>query len=150
WQLRTDRLRLEVFDRSILENNTWGHVFDAWGQSFLASAWPDGINLLLPDSPLHRGEDPALATPLKLTRLAGGPPRGLEMVRGRPFPDGWQGDLLTGDFLTYRVQRYRLADDGRRFSVTPLPPLVVSRHRKFRPVDVKMGPDGALYVADLY
>jgi putative heme-binding domain-containing protein len=150
WQLRTDRLRLEVFDRSILDNNTWGHATGAWGQSFLSSAWPADLNVVLPDSPLNHTEDRDLIPPLKLTRIGGGRHCGLEVVSGRHFPDDWQGNLLTGDFLTYRVQRYRLSDDGRRYAATPLPPLVVSRHRKFRPVDVKMGPDGAVYVADLY
>ena len=42
------------------------------------------------------------------------------------------------------------ADDGQRFLAKPLPPLAVSKHRKFRPIDIKMGPDGAIYVADLY
>jgi putative heme-binding domain-containing protein len=150
WQLRTDRLRLEVWDRSILDNNTWGHVFDPWGQSFLCSAWPDGINLVLPDSPLQKSQDRALVPPLTLTRIGGGRHCGMEIVSGRHFPPDWQGDLLTGDFLTHRVQRYRLVDDGKRFATAPQPPLAVSRHRKFRPVDIKMGPDGAVYIADLY
>jgi putative heme-binding domain-containing protein len=150
WQLRTDRLRLEVFDRSILDNNTWGHAFDAWGRDFLASAWPDGINLVLPDSPQPAGDDRGRAPPLALTRVGGGRHCSLEIVGGRHFPDDWQGDLLTGDFLTNRVQRYRLHEETGGFSTTPLPPLVVSRSRTFRPVDVKMGPDGAVYVADLH
>jgi putative heme-binding domain-containing protein len=150
WHLRTDRLRLEVFDRSILDNNTWGHAFDEWGQSILSSAWPADLNLSLPDSPLYPTDDRSLITPLKLTKIGGGRHCGLEIVSGRHFPDDWQGNLLTGDFLTHRIQRYRLSDDGQRFTTMELPPLVVSKHRKFRPVDVKMGPDGAVYVADLY
>ncbi len=150
WRLRTDGLRLNVFDRSILDNNTWGHVFDAWGRSIVASAWPDGINWVLPDSPLHPDTDRALVTPLPLTRAGAGRHCGAELVSGRHFPDDWQGDLLTGDFLTHRVQRFHLREDGDRFQAIPAAPLVVCRHPKFRPVDVKMGPDGALYVADLY
>ena len=150
WQLRTDRLRLEVFDRSILDNNTWGHVFDPWGQSFLSSAWPDGINRVLPEPTLPGGDDRDLIPPLPITRVGGGRHCGLEIVSGRHFPDDFQGDLLTGDFLTHRVQRYRLRNEGGQFAATPLPPLAASRHTKFRPVDVKMGPDGAVYVADLF
>jgi putative heme-binding domain-containing protein len=116
----------------------------------VASAWPADINWVLPDSPLHQGADRALIPPLKLTKIGGGRHCGLEIISGRHFPDDWQGDLLTGDFLTHRVQRYRLKDDGKSFSATPLAPLVISRHRKFRPVDIKMGPDGAVYIADLY
>jgi putative heme-binding domain-containing protein len=150
WQCRTDSLRLEVYDRSILPNNTWGHAFDMWGQSFLASAWPGAINLCLPDSPLHRNTQPELVPDLKLTQIGGERHCGLEIATGRHLPDDWQGNLLTGDFLAHRVYRYALADDGQRFVARLMPPLVVSKHRKFRPIDIKMGPDGAIYIADLY
>ncbi|MSQ94268.1 MAG: c-type cytochrome [Gemmataceae bacterium] len=150
WQLRTDRLKLEVFDRSILPNNTWGHAFDAWGQSFIASAWPGALNVVLPDSPLHKNTQQELVPPLKMTQIGAERHCGLEIVSGRHLPDDWQGNLLTGDFLSHRVYRYAMTDDGQRFHAKPLPPLVVSKHRKFRPIDIKMGPDGAIYIADLY
>jgi len=150
WQLRTDRLRLEVFDRSILPNNTWGHAFEPWGQSLIASAWPGALNLVLPDSPLQRATKPELVPNLKMTQIGGERHCGLEIVTGRHFPDDWQGNLLTGDFLSHRIYRYALTDDGQRMLTKPLPPLAISKHRKFRPIDIKMGPDGAVYIADLY
>jgi len=150
WQLRTDRLKLEVYDRSILPNNTWGHAFDAWGQSFIASAWPGALNVVLPDSPLQKTTQQELVPPLKMTQVGGDRHCGLEIVSGRHLPDDWQGNLLTGDFLSHRVYRYALNDDGQRYHAKPLPPLIVSKHRKFRPIDIKMGPDGAIYIADLY
>ncbi len=150
WQLRPDRLKLEVYDRSILPNNTWGHAFDAWGQSFVASAWPGGLNVILPDSPLQHATQPELVPDLRMTQIGGDRHCGLEIVSGRHFPDDWQGNLLTGDFLSHRIHRYALTDDGRRYYAKALPPLVVSKHQKFRPVDIKMGPDGAIYIADLY
>ncbi len=43
--------------------------------------------------------------------------------------------------------------DGSGFKISDdpkLPPLVQSSHGSFRPVDVKLGPDGALYICDWY
>ena len=39
---------------------------------------------------------------------------------------------------------------GAGFKAKVLEPLLTSKHPNFRPVDVKMGPDGAVYVADWY
>ena len=46
------------------------------------------------------------------------------------------------------VWALRVAEDGAGFRLTDLPPLVKSSHPSFRPVDVKIGPDGALYIAE--
>jgi hypothetical protein len=150
WQLRPDRLRLEVHDRSILGTNTWGHIFDAWGQSFCTTAWPDGIHLVLPDSPLTTSNDKGVVPPLPLTRVADGRHCGATFISGRHFPDDWQGNLVSGSFAQQLIYRYQINDTGAKFVGKQLPPLLVSKHRKFRPVDVQMGPDGALYVADWY
>jgi putative heme-binding domain-containing protein len=150
WQLRPDSLALEIYDRSIAVNNTWGRIFDSFGQPIIASAWPADINLVLPDTPLNRTDDPALVPSLKMTKLAGERHSGLEIVTGRHFPAEWQNNLVTGAFNSRRVQRFKVQYDADRIAVKEVDPLIVSRHNKFRPIDVKMGPDGALYVLDWY
>ncbi len=150
WKLRTDRLRLDVYDRSVLPNNTWGHAFDAWGQPLIASAWPGALNQILPDSPLQTSTQNDAVPDLKMTQIGGERHCGLEVVGGRHLPDDWQGNLLTGDFLAHRIYRYALKEEDGRFTTKQLPPLAVSKHRKFRPIDIRMGPDGAIYIADLY
>lgn len=150
WQLRTDRLKLELFDRSILPNNTWGHDFDAWGRSFIASAWPGRLNQVLSDSPLQRTSDPATVPPLAITQIGGERHCGLEIVGGRHLPDDMQGNFVTGDFMSHHIYRYDVQDLDHRFVATRLPSLAQSKHPRFRPVDIRMGPDGAIYVGDLF
>ncbi len=75
---------------------------------------------------------------------------GLEIVGGRHLPDDWQGNLLTNDFRANRVCRFVVSDNGAGFSSREMPELIKTSHRAFRPIDVKMGPDGAIYIADWY
>ena len=148
WQLRPDRLRLEVYDRSIAGTNTWGHTFEPWGRSFCTTAWPDGVHIILPDTPLNKGGD--VNPPFALTRVADGRHCGTTFISGRHFPDDWQGNLVSGSFASQLVYRYDMKEVGSKFVGKQMAPVVTSKHRKFRPVDVQMGPDGALYIADWY
>src|SRR5439155_16129473 len=42
------------------------------------------------------------------------------------------------------------SDDGAGFSSKPMPDLIKTRDNAYRPIDVKMGPDGAIYIADWF
>ncbi|HZZ44156.1 MAG TPA: PVC-type heme-binding CxxCH protein [Tepidisphaeraceae bacterium] len=150
WQFSPKTLDLEFSDRSVINNNTWGHVFDAYGRPLLSSGWISDINLVLPDTPLNTSNDAPFVPPVKMTRLAGERNCGLEFVSGRHLPDDWQNNLLTGGFQSQQVYRYVEEEGPDHVTVRELSPLIISHHNKFRPVDVKMGPDGAIYVSDWY
>jgi len=147
WQYRPETMRLEVFARGWV--NTWGHAFDRWGQSFATDgAGGEGINYVVPGASY-----PAVfGVPRILHGLNPGSPKycGLEMVDGRHLPDDWQGNLITHDFRGHRVCRFVLSEDGAGFAARQQPDLISSNHVAFRPIDVKMGPDGAIYIADWY
>ena len=66
------------------------------------------------------------------------------------MPDAWQGNLITDDFRGHRVCRYIVTPEGSGFTSKEMPELIKTNHPAFRPIDVKMGPDGALYIADWY
>jgi putative heme-binding domain-containing protein len=147
WQLRPETLELEVFARGLV--NAWGHAFDRWGQSFATDgAGGQGINYVFPGATLitAQGADRILAG------LNPGSPKdcGLEIVDGRHLPDDWQGSLITNDFRAHRVCRYALTDDGSGYASRQQPDLIKTKHVAFRPIDVKQGPDGAIYIADWY
>jgi putative heme-binding domain-containing protein len=147
WQFRPETLRLEVFLRGFC--NPWGHAFDRWGQSFVTDgAYGEGINYGLPGAYYVFAQP----SPRLLAGLNPGSPKhcGAEIVSGRHLPPEWQGNIITNDFRGHRVCRFVLSEDGAGYASREKPELIKTSHAAFRPVDVKMGPDGAIYIADWY
>jgi putative heme-binding domain-containing protein len=147
WQFRPETMRLEVFIRGLI--NPWGHHFDSWGQSFATDgAGGEGINYLVPGASYAW-------TPGAARILAGlnpGSPKycGAEVLSGRHLPDEWRGNILTNDFRGHRVCRFVLREDGSGYAAQEKAELIKTNHPAFRPVDIKLGPDGAIYIADWY
>lgn len=147
WQFRPETMELEVFARGLC--NPWGHVFNRSGQSFETDgAGGEGINYVFPGATMF-----TYAGARKILRgLNPGSPKhcGLEVISGRHFPDDWQGSLITNDFRAHRVCRFVVTENGAGYSSRQQPEIIKTSHAAFRPIDVKMGPDGALYIADWY
>jgi putative heme-binding domain-containing protein len=147
WQFRPESVWLDVYARGWW--NSWGHHFDRWGQSFATDgAGGQGINYVLPGASYD-------ATPGAKRTLPGlnpGSPKycGAEILSGRHLPEDWRGNILTNDFRANNVRRFVLSDDGAGYSARNLPNLITTRYPAFRPIDIKMGPDGAIYIADWY
>jgi hypothetical protein len=57
---------------------------------------------------------------------------------------------VLNDFRGNRVNRFKLTPSGSSYIAKQMPDVLASTHRAFRPIDVKTGPDGALYIADWY
>jgi putative heme-binding domain-containing protein len=147
WQFRPSTLELEVLAHGFC--NPWGHHFDRWGQSFATDgAYGEGINYVVPGASY-------VFTPGVSRILAGlnpGSPKhcGLEILSGRHLPESWRGNMLTNDFRGHRVCRFVVSEDGSGYASQEKPELIKTNHAAFRPVDIKMGPDGAIYIADWY
>ena len=147
WQFRPDTQRLEVYVRGFW--NSWGHHFDRFGQSFITDgAGFQGVAYGFPGA----AYEPSPGVTRFLKGMNFGSPKycGLEIVSGRHLPDDWQGNLITCDFRAHRVCRFVLAPSGSGYTARLMPDVIRATHPAFRPVDVKMGPDGAIYVADWY
>jgi len=65
------------------------------------------------------------------------------------FPDRFQGNLLVANVIGVRgILQYEILPDGSSYGARNLDPILSSADPNFRPVDMAIGPDGALYFCD--
>ncbi len=128
--------------------NPHGHVFSRWGQDIVI----DGTGANPYDAALFSGH---LAFPAKHRtppQVWGKHPRpcpGMETLSSRHFPAEMQGDVLVPNVIGFQgIGRYRLSDKGGSFVGEVQEPILSSSDPNFRPTDVKIGPDGAIWFID--
>ena len=66
------------------------------------------------------------------------------------FPKAYHDRIFIGNPVTSRINQDTIAWTGSTPKAIEQPDFLVSDDPWFRPVDLKLGPDGALYVADFY
>jgi putative heme-binding domain-containing protein len=144
FRLRPRTLQLDgLLDGFMGPGNPWGIAFDDWGQVIIIDG-AGGISFLSPAM---------LPTShfLRLPRI--GKPGGycgVEVIGGEHLPEEYQGHFLLGDYHKNMVSRFALRPAGSGYAVDFKEPIIRSKHRSFRPVDVRTGPDGGIYIADWY
>ncbi len=66
------------------------------------------------------------------------------------FPEAYRGTLFNGNPVTNRINHDRITWHGSTPQAVEQPDFLSSDDPWFRPVDIVVGPDGAMYVADFY
>jgi hypothetical protein len=66
------------------------------------------------------------------------------------FPAQYQHSFYSGDVVTCRISRNVMTFNGSTPKASRKEDFLVSKDPWFRPVDIKIGPDGAMYIADFY
>lgn len=75
---------------------------------------------------------------------------GITQYADKQFPEEFQGNFFIGDVVNSRVHRYSYVWKGSSPVGKSEDDFIKSEDPWFRPVNIKLGPDGALYVADFY
>lgn len=146
WRLWPRQLRLDAFwDGAMGAHNPFGNVFDRWGQPFVFAGNGHGIYHLTQAMVRtdHFLEQKSL---WNQGRKFGG----ADFVENSLWPAANQGEVVSGGYLHNTVERFRVTEDGASFKVERLPALIESTDTAFRIVDLRFGPDGALYLCDWY
>src|SRR5256886_4039423 len=66
------------------------------------------------------------------------------------WPEEYRNNIFTGNVMTSRVNRDAVTFTGSTPQANERPDFVVTDDPWFRPVNLQLGPDGALYIADFY
>ena len=75
---------------------------------------------------------------------------GIAYYAAEQFPPEYRDTIFIGNPVTGRVNHDRLDAHGSTYEAVEQPDFITCDDPWFRPVDLQLGPDGALYVADFY
>lgn len=165
FRMRLDGSRIEHYTHG--QVNPFGMAYDARGDLLTADCHTKPVTLLLqggyydsfgkphdglgfvPDVMQHLHGSTAIGgIAISTDGVANGSTTGV--ATGAIWPEEYISNTFGGNVMTSRINRNSLIYRGSSVVAQEEPDLLISADSWFRPVDLKFGPDGSLYVADFY
>lgn len=147
-------------DGSHIEQVTWGQVnpfglsFDPRGDLFSVDCHSRPIMMLLREgyySSFGKPHDGLGFAPEIMSHDHGSTGiAGIVYYAASQFPAAFRDRVFIGNVVTSRVNMDSLKWSGSSPKAIAEPDFIVSDDPWFRPVDIELGPDGCLYIADFY
>lgn len=152
YRFRPDGSRFEVWTRG--QTNPFGLAFDERGDVYTADSHSKPVYLLVSGG-FYEGiakQHDGLGFAPAITQDNHGSTSiaGIAAYAADTYPAEFRGNLFNGNPVTRRVNRARLDWTGSTPKAVRVEDFLTSDDPQFRPVQVKLGPDGALWIADFY
>lgn len=134
--------------------NPFGNAYDEMGNLYSVDCHSKPIYQLITGAEYpHFGKKvPAIgfAPEMMSYELGSTAISGLVYYTGLQFPEEYRHSFFNGDVVTCQINRNTVSYKGSTPVSKREPDFLSSDDPWFRPVDIKVGPDGALYIADFY
>ncbi len=152
YRFRLDGSRIEQFAWG--QVNPFGMAIDSLGDLYTADCHSKPLTLLLRGGYTESFGKPhdGLGFVPQILRHDHGSTAiaGCASYSAEDFPPEYRRSLYLGNVMTSRVHRDSLHYDGGSVKAKEEREFVTTDDPWFRPVDLRLGPDGALYIADFY
>src|SRR5438105_7854311 len=156
WRYNADTHEFGIFAEGT--SNPWGLDFDAHGQAFLAACVIPHFFHIIPGGTYIRqagsSQNPYAYGLLREIsdhthhQESGWAHAGVLVLQGDEIPPDLKNSVLMGSIHGCSIKRDILERRGSTFVAHHGPDFLVSGDKNFRPINLRWGPDGSIYVID--
>jgi putative membrane-bound dehydrogenase-like protein len=156
WRYDVPAGKFDIFAEGT--SNPWGMDFDSRGQCFLTCCVIPHLFHMVPGGTYKR-QAGASFNPYSYGLLneicdhvhhkeSGWAHAGLMVLEGSHVPEPLRGSVIMGSIHGCSIKRDLLRPNGSSFIAGHAPDFLVSGDKNFRPINLRWGPDGSIYVID--